>query len=79
MVFAVEGQLTLGQLVAAELIITLILGSFAQSGKYLESFYDLVAASEKITKFYQLPLEPSQPDALPIPLNYDITFKKSLL
>jgi putative ABC transport system ATP-binding protein len=50
-----DGQLTLGQLVAAELIITVILASFAKSGKYLESFYDLVAAVDKLSAFYELP------------------------
>ncbi len=34
----ISGQLTLGQLVAAELIVTVILGSFAKLGKQLESF-----------------------------------------
>lgn len=53
----IDGQLTLGQLVAAELVVTVILTSFAKMGKYLESFYDLCAAVEKISKFYEVPLE----------------------
>lgn len=53
----IDGQLTLGQLVAAELVVTVILTSFAKMGKYLESFYDLCAAVEKISKFYELKLE----------------------
>lgn len=39
----IKGQMTLGQLVAAELIVTVILGSFTKLGKDLESFYDLMA------------------------------------
>ncbi len=39
----VAGELTLGQLVAAELIVTVIVGSFAKFGKHMESFYDLCA------------------------------------
>lgn len=56
----IDGQLTLGQLVAAELVVTVILTSFAKMGKYLESFYDLCAAIEKISIFYELPLEENE-------------------
>jgi ABC-type bacteriocin/lantibiotic exporter with double-glycine peptidase domain len=56
----IDGQLTLGQLVAAELVVTVILTSFAKMGKYLESFYDLCAAIEKISKFYEIPLEENE-------------------
>ncbi len=41
-------QLTLGQLVAAELIVTAVVAGFSKLGKYCESFYDLVAAVDKI-------------------------------
>jgi putative ABC transport system ATP-binding protein len=50
-----KGQLTLGQLVAAELIVTLILSSFSQFQKYLDAFYDLIAAIEKLSHFYDIP------------------------
>ncbi|MFM7072081.1 MAG: peptidase domain-containing ABC transporter, partial [Planctomycetota bacterium] len=53
----VNGQLTLGQLVAAELIVSVILGSFAKLGKQLESFYDLLAAVDKIGHLFDLPVE----------------------
>ena len=46
-----EGQLTLGQLVAAEIVVAVILSGFAKSGDYLESFYDLHAALDKIADF----------------------------
>jgi putative ABC transport system ATP-binding protein len=55
----IEGQLTLGQLVAAELIVTVILGSFAKIGKDLESFYDLMASVDKLGKLFDLPGEPA--------------------
>jgi len=51
------GQLTLGQLVAAELILTGVVSGFAKFGKYLESFYDLVAAMDKLGTLVDLPLE----------------------
>lgn len=56
------GQLTLGQLVASELIVTIILAGFSKGGKYLESFYDLYAAADKLSKFYDLKIvEESEP------------------
>lgn len=53
----IEGQMTLGQLVAAELIVTVILGSFAKLGKDLESYYDLMASVDKLGKLFDLPVE----------------------
>lgn len=44
----ISGQMTLGQLVAAELIIALVTGQLAKVGKYLESFYDLMASVDKL-------------------------------
>ncbi len=49
------GELSLGQLVAAELIATVILVGLSRSSKYLESFYDMVAAIEKIKELDQIP------------------------
>ena len=43
-----QGQLTLGQLVAAELIVTSVVAGLTKFGKYLESFYDLVASIDKL-------------------------------
>ncbi len=57
----IEGELTLGQLVAAELIVTVIVGSFAKLGKHIEAYYDLLAAVEKLGKILDLPVEPHQP------------------
>ncbi len=54
----IEGEMTLGQLVAAELIVTVILGSFAKLGKDLESFFDLMASVDKLGKLFDLPVEP---------------------
>ena len=53
-----ERQLTLGQLVAAELVVTAVAASFATLGKHLEKFYDLLSALEKFGKLIDLPLEP---------------------
>ncbi len=53
----IERQLTLGQLVAAELIVTAALGGFSKFGKKFETFYDLLAALDKLGQVIDLPLE----------------------
>lgn len=53
----IQGQLTLGQLVAAELIVTGVLSGVAKFGKYLESYYDLVASLDKVGAIVDLPCE----------------------
>ncbi len=58
----IRGQLSLGQLVAAELIIALILGAATKAGKHLEGFYHLMASVDKLGTLFDLPLE--RPDGL---------------
>jgi len=53
----IERQLTLGQLVAGELIVALVLAAISKSGKYIETFYDLQASLDKLGVIEQLPLE----------------------
>lgn len=53
----VDGQLTLGQLVAAELIVTMIVAAFAKLGKHVESFYDVLASVDKLGVLFDLPVE----------------------
>ncbi len=55
----ISGQLTLGQLVAAELIVSGIVASFTKLGKHLESWYDLMASMDKIGHVLDLPIERS--------------------
>jgi len=59
----ISGQLTLGQLVASELIVTAIVAAFAKLGKHLEGFYDLLAAVHKLGMLFDLPLERRGGDA----------------
>lgn len=51
------GELSLGQLVAAELILGAIFAGLAQFYYYLENYYDLCAGLHKLSHFYALPLE----------------------
>ena len=55
----VRGELTLGQLVAAELIVSFVVGSVAKMGKHLEAYYDLMAATDKVGKLLDAPIERS--------------------
>jgi ABC-type bacteriocin/lantibiotic exporter with double-glycine peptidase domain len=51
------GELTLGQLVAAELIVGIIVAGFVKFNKSLESFYDMQAAIDKLGHLIDLPVE----------------------
>jgi len=61
----INRQLTLGQLVAGELIVTLVLSALSKLGKYIEIFYDLQASLDKLGVLDQLPLEPEGGELLP--------------
>lgn len=60
----INRQLTLGQLVASELIVTLVLASLAKTGKHLEAFYDLEAALDKLAVIESFTLEPEGGEVL---------------
>lgn len=53
----IENQLSIGQLVAAELVVSGVLYSFTRFQKHLTAFYDLIAALDKITYLFDFPLE----------------------
>ncbi|MBX9624294.1 MAG: ATP-binding cassette domain-containing protein [Gemmataceae bacterium] len=53
----IEGKLTLGELVAAEIVVTLVVATFTKFGKQLEAYYDLLAAVDKLGHLLDLPLE----------------------
>ncbi len=61
----INRQLTLGQLVAGELIVALVLSAISKLGKYIESFYDLQASLDKLGVLDQLPLERLGGERLP--------------
>ena len=62
----INRQLTLGQLVAGELIVALVLAAISKSGKYIETFYDLQASLDKLGVIDQLPLEREGGEVLPV-------------
>lgn len=61
----VEQQLTLGQLIAAELIVSLVVDNVAKMGKHLEAYFDLQASLGKLEKVLLFPIEP--PGTRPLP------------
>lgn len=56
----IDGQLTLGQLVASELVVTVVVGAFAKAGKSLEKFYDLMAGVDKVGHLLDIPVDGRQ-------------------
>ena len=60
-----QGELSVGQLVAAELILSGVFYGIAQLGGYLEVFYDLAAGLEELALFWDVPQEaPPAADAI---------------
>jgi ABC-type bacteriocin/lantibiotic exporter with double-glycine peptidase domain len=53
----IERQLTLGQLVAAELIVSAMLSGLTRLGKTITSYYDLMAGMDKLSYLLDLPEE----------------------
>ena len=51
------GELSIGQLVAAELILSGVFYGVSQLGWYLDTFYDLVASSEELSLLFAIPQE----------------------
>ncbi len=71
----ITGQLTLGQLVAAELILSAIFVGLPQLAGYLENFYDVCAAAEEISRFINVKTEePDKSASMGVPEDTTIKF-----
>jgi putative ABC transport system ATP-binding protein len=74
-VLVVSNQLTLGQLVAAELILSAVFYGVSRLRDYLVQYYELCASFEEISRVYALPLERLTGDKLmpegPLDLVFD--------
>ena len=78
-----KGQLSIGQLVASELILSTTLYGISQFGRDFETFYDIVGACEKLSQFYNIPqentgVEKIETDHIDIKFNHvvDIYFER---
>lgn len=71
------GDMTLGQLVAAELVVALVVGAFSKAGKSLEKFYDLMASIDKVGHLLDLRADPNKEIDLietgPLSLAWEVT------
>lgn len=61
----IQGELTLGQLVAAELVLSSIFFGLPQLASYLDYYYDVCAAIEELSRFSAVSAE-TLPEAEPI-------------
>lgn len=73
---AFEDQITIGQFVAAEIVVILIINSIEKIIKTLESIYDVLTALNKIGYVTDLPLDKTQEKGVQIPENFDIHLNK---
>jgi putative ABC transport system ATP-binding protein len=69
-------QLTLGQLVSAEIVVSAAVYSVSKLGKTFESLYDLIAAINKLDDLHNLPSEKEEgtialPDSGPLSVEFD--------
>ena len=61
----IQQQLTPGQLVASELIVTAVAGNLVKVADVLKDWYDAVASADKLGHLIDLPLERQDGDTLP--------------
>lgn len=57
-----QNQLSIGQLVAAELVLSGVFYGISQFGRYLETYYELVASVHELSLFYEIEQEEDDAD-----------------
>lgn len=72
-ILVVQREITLGQFVASEVIIILILNSVEKIIMYMDVVYDMLTAVDKISHVTDLPLEKT--GGIDIPTNFDIPYE----
>jgi putative ABC transport system ATP-binding protein len=72
----VQGQLSIGQLVAAELILAAIFFGLSKFGSYLKLYYELVGAADKIGSALNMPQERIKDNQTTIPSNAELEANK---
>ena len=73
------GQLTIGQLVAAELIVSSVVLGVLKFTKHMESYYDLLAGLDKLGYFDDLTSERSDGEVRTLPARSDVLLRKVLV
>lgn len=69
----IQGELTLGQLVAAELVLSVVFVGISQLGTYLAYFYELCGALDELALFYAV--EQEEPATATEPFQGDATIE----
>lgn len=59
----IQGRLTLGELVAAELVLATMVSAFVKLGKQLSVFFEALASMDKVGQLLDFPSEPARPEA----------------
>jgi ABC-type bacteriocin/lantibiotic exporter with double-glycine peptidase domain len=72
----IQSELTLGQLVAAELVLSAAFFGVAQLGTYLQYFYELCAAGEEVAQFFDVEQEAPTGDDPIIGSDHTLVFRK---
>ncbi|WP_324076497.1 MAG: ABC transporter transmembrane domain-containing protein [Erythrobacter sp.] len=72
----IQAELTLGQLVAAELVLSAAFFGVAQLGNYLQYFYELCAAGEEVAQFFDVEQETPTGDDPIIGSDHTLVFRK---
>ncbi|TDF41386.1 ABC transporter ATP-binding protein [Alteromonadaceae bacterium M269] len=72
----VKGELSIGQLVAAELILFAIFFGFSQFSNYLKLYYELFGAADKIGDALDMPQESIKEDQIKVPNNSELQANK---
>lgn len=78
-VLVVQGQLSIGQLVAAELIMSAVFFGISRFSQYLKLYYELYGAAEKIGSALVIPQEESHDEGAHIPSSSRLVFKRLAL
>ncbi len=73
------GQLTIGQLVAAELIVSAVVLGVLKFTKHMESYYDLLAGLDKLGYFDDLKSERSDGEVRTLPARSDVLLRNVLV
>lgn len=74
----IKGELTLGQLIAAELVLSAVFYSISMLGYYLSDIYYLCASIEEISNVYDIPTESQKGVAKTPEKCEDIVFEKAV-
>ncbi|MEM9744674.1 MAG: ABC transporter ATP-binding protein [Pseudomonadota bacterium] len=73
----IQSQLSIGQLVAAELVLSVVFVGVSQLGTYLTYFYDLCAAIDELSLFHDTALEDPPGVGEPLPEFCSLSFQRA--